>query len=367
VRSQHTAQPTHYTPRSLHTTHRAAYTPRSLHTAQPTQRAYLCVSGIFYAHCCTVREVLITRLTNYRLAACHIGDKHIIANNTVFDGSDIGASKASSTFPHGQTETSELTNTSCRSIHIEMYTNKKADLLTRLSGNLFDAAGSWKPDPNDHNQSNIARLCSNPGSGSASSSSYSYVPASCAGKWDATNLVGNWEDQQQQHRRQQQAKKFEIRDQLRDPWNRDFRPCPGSGAATRGAGAYDVYSPTDTQHWIPGAKNRHMASQPSPRDGTRTAATDLDLIFLGAFRARSHNVSIWAATPGASIASVVLMGEDNVAHPTSMLSSSPSSAGIKANTAYRWRVDALLADGTTLRGQEWGFITSSKRSCLLPR
>jgi hypothetical protein len=127
-----------------------------------------------------------------------------------------------------------------------------------------------------------------------------------------------------------------------------------------------VYSPTDTQHWIPGAKDRRMSSQPSPRDGTNAAATDLDLIFLGAFRARAHNVSVWAAaTPGetvaSTVASVVLQGEDNVAHPTDMLAS--LSARIEPNTAYRWRVNALMADGTTLEGQEWGFSTSARKSC----
>ena len=57
----------------------------------------------------------------------------------------------------------------------------------------------------------------------------------CAGQWSASNVVGAWE----QGRGRQQGGfdgGFDMRLQLRDAWNRDFRPCPGSLAAMRGAG-----------------------------------------------------------------------------------------------------------------------------------
>ena len=38
---------------------------------------------------------------------------------------------------------------------------------------------------------------------------------------------------------------------------------------------------------------------------------------------------------------------------------------LQAHTAYFWRVDARLADGTTAEGQIWSFTTGAQLSCVL--
>ena len=178
-----------------------------------------------------------------------------------------------------------------------------------------------------------------------------------------------------------------------------FFPCASRDSLSFPFWVYaPVWSPADTQHWIPGAKDRRGASQPSPRDGAVEVATDADFIFLGGFRATSHTVLIadgltgddiakgasgtiaslhihtyththihtyihapfagkdiaerGAGGPGTFAPIANLTGEDNVAHPR-----------LKARSTYSWRADAHLADGTTLKGPVWTFTTGDSVSC----
>jgi len=257
------------------------------------------------------------------------GDNHTIASNTAFDGADIGASQAAATRPHpAQRQGDALTNTSFASAKVESRTDPKADALTTFDGNLFDGVGTWKPGPGGN------RSCDPSGANS------------CHGKWAPSNVVGSWEEQGR-------GAVYDVKAQLRDPWHRDFRPCPGSLAAARGAGAYKEWALADANHWIPGAKDRRGASQPSPRDGGATVATDADLIFLGAFRAVGHTVLVAEGAGARFVPLATLAGEDNVAHPGTL----------KAGATYSWRVDARMADGSTRTGPTWTFTAGSHVAC----
>jgi hypothetical protein len=262
------------------------------------------------------------------------GDNHTIANNTAFDGADVSASQANRTYPHSaQKQGDKLSNTSYRSASIETVTAPKANALTTFDGNIFDGAGSWKPHGYPHpDDPGGDRNCTASGANR------------CHGIWAASNIVGRWEETARPT-----APAYDVSAQLRDPWNRDFRPCPGSLAAQRGAGAYTAYSKNDTRHWIPGAMERTGASQPSPRDGA-VAALDADLIFLPAFRAVGHRVTVGDRP------TTILKGEDNIAHPA-------DTANLLPHTTYTWRVDAIMADGVIMKGQTWSFTTSAVISC----
>ena len=143
---------------------------------------------------------------------------------------------------------------------------------------------------------------------------------------------------------------------LRDADNRDFRPRAGTSLVDAGAvlpgvtdgfrgsapdiGAYE-YSPpaTDVAYWIPGAK-LSKASRPVPTDGTTSAMPDLDLMYLGAYEATTHDVLF-----GLSVVALRPIcrhhGAANICSPPR-----PLLTGI----TYYWRVDA---DG--LVGDVWSF------------
>ena len=113
-----------------------------------------------------------------------------------------------------------------------------------------------------------------------------------------------------------------------------------SPAWSQDIGVYEYAPPiADVAYWIPGAKLA-KASRPVPDDGTTTAMPDLDLMYLGALAASTHDVSF-----GASADALELIcshtGEANICTPPQ-----PLLTGI----TYYWRVDA---DGQT--GDMWSF------------
>ena len=153
----------------------------------------------------------------------------------------------------------------------------------------------------------------------------------------------------------------DVKDELRDPGNFDFRPKPGSALIDRGVhiegvndgfagdapdmGAYEF---GDKNYWIPG-RMLEQASFPIPPDGRETIPDGLGLIWREAYQATSYD--IYFGTSGESVdragrESREFMGnqENNIFEPVS----------IEPGTTYFWRVDAVKKDGVT-KGETWNF------------
>ena len=276
------------------------------------------------------------------------GDQHNVSFNTVFDGSDIGSSKAPRSRPALQTPASALTNVSYPSIKIGTWSSPKANQQTVFEGNLVDGVGT-KTGHWDIGKNTMAGKYNCTGDPKARVQEFTGIYPDCPvhGRFSSNNVVGSWLEVREH-------KTYSVKQQLRDPWNRDFRPCPHSLAAQRGAGAYKVWSPQDTECWIPGAMSRQGASQPSPRHGATDVAVDADLIFLGAFRSVGHTVLVAEGGQSGHFVPLTptLRGQENVAH-----------VHLKANTAYAWRVDAEMSDASVLKGETWTFSTGNRLSC----
>merc|ERR1712196_397206 len=167
------------------------------------------------------------------------------------------------------------------------------------------------------------------------------------GSWDESNMIRNSDHPDAKF----PLSKHDIKVELRDPWNRDFRPCPASNAASKGAGAYPAYTSKDEVYWVPGAKEK-LPSRPSPRDGATKAPIDAELLFLPAFRATSHKVYFGESKKQLSLLTT-LDGEANIAKPGSL----------SKNSGFVWRVDSVFADGSVRQGQLWAFETADKKAC----
>ena len=243
------------------------------------------------------------------------GDWHVFANNTVFDGADIGPNGARSSLPRYQDAASALNNASVASLAIGAGTtayDPRADANTRVSSNILDAVGIQRAQ------------CP-------------HKPCSPPGIYD-NNLLFN-------------ETGVGIRQLLRDPWNWDFRPCPASLAGRLGIGAYA--SSGGAQFWIPGAMAA-LASTPVPKDGGAAVKLDAQLMFLQAYRATAHTVLLGLADGSALELVATLPSGANVAVlPRALLPS----------RQYSWRVDATMANGAVRTGDVWRFATGTQLSC----
>ena len=255
------------------------------------------------------------------------GNNQNITGNTLFDAADTGASKAPATYPSSQTGHSPLDF--CGPQVGMVVENPGASTPTAqnrsiFAANLADRVSFWK-------------ACTN---------------ANCpfAGHWHESNVIGS-SSGNASAAGMYPTKRFNIKTMLRDPWNHDFRACPGTTVAVKGAGAYPVWTPTDRVYWIPGAK-RWAASQPSPMAGDVFARTDSELLFLGAFRATAHLI-LFDIDAGEMKELATLHGDANVVRP----------GALAPHTAYQWRVVAIMADGSTRAGPTWRFTTEACQSC----
>ncbi len=152
---------------------------------------------------------------------------------------------------------------------------------------------------------------------------------------------------------------------LRDPGNFDFRPKPGSPLIDAGQAIADkdwpsdktrfdppsfigktpdigAYEAGDTDYWIPG-RRKMKAWTPIAPDRARNVKKDADLMFLEARGARQHIVRFTNAAKDhrGEIESV----DSNVADPKEL----------RAGETYYWRVDAIMPDGTIVKGDVWTF------------
>eukprot|EP00912_Choanoflagellata_sp_UC4_P001919 UC4_evm1s1233 len=255
------------------------------------------------------------------------GDKHNVSYNTHFDVDDVGASFASRSLPEPQgpfSDIDKLNITDMAGMNVENpgANTEFANTNSTFIGNIIDFVAN--KDACDR-------------------------PESCpfAGEWH-NNVIRSSSALPQQTKVKQEF--FRIREQIRDPINRDFRPCQDSLAASRGAGSYPVYSEKDTHYWIPGALQR-IPSEPSPLDGAASVNIDADLIFLPAFRSSGSRIYFGESSENLRFLGE-LKGEANIGH-----------TGVKKpNTQYFWRVDPVGGN----RGELWSFTTGSRMSCPPP-
>ncbi len=252
-----------------------------------------------------------------------------ISHNTVFDAADIGASKSPRSYPSYQDGNSQLDYCGPdESMGVENpgASTDFANNLTIFDGNLADRITMWKACTNDN--------------------------CPFAGMWRPNNIVGSSSAPNASAPGVFLVKRFDIDTMLRDPWNHDFRACPGSEAGEKGAGAYPVWATSDNMYRIPGAK-RWGASQPSPKADDAFARVDAELLFLGAYRARGH-VVFFGERVDAMTELATLHGEENIARP----------GALAPRRRYFWRVDALMMDGTRRIGPTWTFTTETRRTCV---
>ncbi|MBL7113312.1 MAG: hypothetical protein ISS19_15345 [Bacteroidales bacterium] len=154
----------------------------------------------------------------------------------------------------------------------------------------------------------------------------------------------------------------DIRTQLRDPDNLDYRPKAGSelidaGALVEGkefryiSAAPDIgpYEFSDDHYWIPG-RMTDAASSPVPPDGATRVKTDADLMWLEGRQAVKHHVyfstGMEEVKGRAETASMGAFSSSNIFTPPSHL---------EQGKTYYWCVDAMTADGTVLAGEVWSF------------
>ncbi|VGO16317.1 hypothetical protein PDESU_04908 [Pontiella desulfatans] len=149
----------------------------------------------------------------------------------------------------------------------------------------------------------------------------------------------------------------DLRSQLRDPDNWDFRPKPGSDLVDAGTvvpgitdgyvgAAPDIgaYESGAANYWIAGRK-LDRASSPIPPDGAGGVKTDADLMWLPALEGISYD--IYVGTNGSPL---IFQGNqtNNIFDPGTL----------SANIDYSWRIDAVTPSGT-VTGEVWGFALGS--------
>lgn len=137
----------------------------------------------------------------------------------------------------------------------------------------------------------------------------------------------------------------DVKSQLRDVDNFDFRPVKGSAVDAAKAGPYLL---SDTTYWIPG-RQQLAASSPVPPDGSQTAKADLDLMFLAGYGCDAHDVQFGVSPSQLSRIGTLREGA-NVQSPITTL---------KGGQTYHWRVDARRPDGSVVPGPVWRFTVKA--------
>ena len=250
------------------------------------------------------------------------GDHHNISLNTIFDGADIEASHAAHDTPRYQDDSSPL------------------DSLALSSANVGIGQEKYNPDSNKHTV--FIRNIFDAVEAMGSTRGCSTIPCQPPGSY-SDNLIGT-------------DTPFDIRAELRDPYHWDFRPCPGSQAANLSAGAYSPRQKEAGPYWIPGRRERRVASTPVPPSSSAGVYLDTDLIWLPAVRSRGH--AVFLGPVGGALSKIADI-------EGSGLNVVRLSAPLKANTDYEWRVDTLQDDSVagSVPGPTWTFTTGNKLSC----
>lgn len=156
----------------------------------------------------------------------------------------------------------------------------------------------------------------------------------------------------------------DIRTQLRDPENWDFRPIPGADIVDAGQhfpGVTDDYVGTApdigayefaaNSYWLPGHRSAG-ASMPIPLDGSTTAKGSASLIWHTGLNATASRVYLGTdenAVTNATEASSEYQGEvtNNIHDPLGLL-----------EQTYYWRIDTVTED-EVLQGPTWSFTPAN--------
>ncbi len=151
----------------------------------------------------------------------------------------------------------------------------------------------------------------------------------------------------------------DVRTQLRDPDNLDFRPKAGSELIDAGipvegkpipylGKAPDIgpYEYGDKNYWIPGFQDVR-ASQPVPPDSSETVKEDADLMWLGAYQSDRYHV-YFGENP------------DRLEQRSKQANNIFSPGGLEPGKKYYWRVDSNTPDGVSV-GKTWSFKVAQGR------
>eukprot|EP00794_Sanderia_malayensis_P003512 gene3512-4013_t len=149
-----------------------------------------------------------------------------------------------------------------------------------------------------------------------------------------------------------------VRNELMDPDNFDFRPRSGSKYIPLGAGPY-TYDPKMIVYWIPGRQMYKASSPVPPNQGQNVKAANRNaLMWLNAIGASSHDVYFGddykkvhdaVGKIGKEYLGSTTTEEQNVIYLKSRLGGKQS---------YYWRVDAIVPSVGLYKGDVWTFTTN---------
>ncbi len=153
--------------------------------------------------------------------------------------------------------------------------------------------------------------------------------------------------------------------QLRDPDNLDFRPAPGSALIDAGSeipgitdgylgSAPDIgaYEYGDTNYWIPG-RQVEKASRPISPDNATDVKFDADLMWLGGYKASSHDV--YFGQRKVAVANANHTCDEYKGNQTNNIF---DPGPLEPSSTYYWRVDTVKANGSVVKGDVWSFNTT---------
>lgn len=143
----------------------------------------------------------------------------------------------------------------------------------------------------------------------------------------------------------------DLAERDRGPKNAHTRPFLGKAPDL---GAYEY---GDKHYWIPGRQLR-QASFPIPPNNAKYVKPDADLMWLEGKAAVEHHVFL--GTDRDKVAKAGRKSPEYVGRFTDSNICTPPK-GLKKDVRYYWRVDAVEADGTVLKGPVWTFLPCDGR------
>jgi hypothetical protein len=159
-----------------------------------------------------------------------------------------------------------------------------------------------------------------------------------------------------------------VRSQLRDPDNLDFRPRCDSQLIDTGipmegldhhclGNAPDIgpYEYGDKNYWIPG-RQWPEASSPVPPDKSTSVKLDVDLMWLDGYKAKSHDV--YFSTSETEIGAADHRSSCFKGNKSNNIFD-PMKGTLQPYTTYYWRIDAIR-DTDTVKGLVWSFATGAQ-------
>jgi hypothetical protein len=157
------------------------------------------------------------------------------------------------------------------------------------------------------------------------------------------------------------VKGADVRSQLRDPDNLDFRPKKDSELVDAGAliegkniqfigNAPDIgaYEYGDTNYWIPGFQDK-KASVAIPRNKTITAKKNADLMWLTAYKSVASDVYF-----GTNIFDVEKATKKSLEYKGTQKNNIYTPVGLESGKTYFWRIDSVVNE-LTVKGDVFEF------------